>query len=107
MYLGSRFLKIREHDCGYREREALLSQLVIEIFAPNVNKLSVLSETYSDIFVSGPNDPLGRTTRAEHSIDTGDSRSVKYRIPVHLNKVVNRQVNDMLGRGLIRPSNSP
>ena len=85
------------------------SQLVIETSAPTVNKLSVLLETYSDIFVSGPNDPLGRTTRAEQSIDTGDSRPVKqrpYRIPVHLNKVVDRQVNDMLERGLIRP-NSP
>ena len=86
------------------------SQLVIETSAPTVNKLSVLLETYSDIFVSGPNEPLGRTTRAEHSIDTGDSRPVKqrpYRIPVHLNKVVDRQVNDMLERGLIRSSNSP
>ena len=85
------------------------SQLVIETSAPTVNKLSVLLETYSDIFVSGPNDPLDRTTRAEHPIDTGDSRPVKqrpYRIPVYLNKVVDRQVNDMLERGLNRPSNS-
>ena len=85
------------------------SQLVIETSAPTVNKLSVLLETYSDIFVSGPNDPLDRTTRAEHPIDTGDSRPVKqrpYRIPVYLKKVVDRQVNDMLERGLNRPSNS-
>ena len=73
-------------------------------------KLSVLLENYSDIFVNGPNDPLGRTTLAEHPIDTGDSRPVKqrpYRIPVHLNAVVNNQVNDMLERGIIRASNSP
>ena len=30
-----------------------------------------------------------------------------YRIPVHLNAVVNNQVNDMLERGIIRASNSP
>ena len=30
-----------------------------------------------------------------------------YRIPIHLNKVVNNQVNDMLDRGLIQLSNSP
>ena len=30
-----------------------------------------------------------------------------YRIPVHLNTVVNKQVNDMIERGVIRPSNSP
>ena len=75
-----------------------------------MNKLSVLLESYSDIFVNGPSDPLGLTTRTEHVIDTGDNRPVKqrpYRIPVHLNKVVNNQVNDMLDRGLIQPSNSP
>ena len=84
--------------------------LKIETTAPTVNKLSVLLENYSDIFVNGPNDPLGRTTLAEHPIDTGDSRPVKqrpYRIPVHLNAVVNNQVNDMLERGIIRASNSP
>ena len=36
--------------------------LVIETTAPTVNKLSVLLDNYSDIFVSEPNDPLGRTT---------------------------------------------
>ncbi|CAB4034456.1 Retrovirus-related Pol poly, partial [Paramuricea clavata] len=84
--------------------------LVIETTAPTVNKLRVLIDNYSDIFVSGPNDPLGRTTLAEYSIDTGDSRPVKqrpYRVPVHLNTVVNKQVNDMIERGAIRSSNSP
>jgi hypothetical protein len=84
--------------------------LIVEATAATVNKLSVLLEEYSDIFVNGPNDTLGLTTRAEHVIDTGDSRPVKhrpYRIPVHLNKVVNKQVDDMLERGLVRPSNSP
>ena len=53
----------------------------------------------------GPNDPLSITTLTEHSIGTGDSRPAKqslYRIPV-----VDRQVNDMLEKGFIRPSNSP
>ena len=84
--------------------------LVIETTAPTVNKLSVLLDNYSDIFVSGPNEHLGRTTLAEHSIDTGDSRPVKeraYRIPVHLNTVVNKQVNDMIERGVIRSGDSP
>ena len=84
--------------------------LKIETTAPTVNKLSVLLENYSDIFVNGPNDPLGRTTLVEHPIGTGDSRPVKqwpYRIPVHLNAVVNNQVNDMLERDIIRASNSP
>jgi hypothetical protein len=84
--------------------------LLIEAAAPTINKLSVLLQKYAVVFVNGPDDPLGRTNDAEHSIDTGDSRPVKqrpYRIPVHLNKVVNNQVDEMLARGLIRPSDSP
>ena len=84
-------------------------ELILEITAPIVNKFGVLLENYSDFFVNGPSDPLGRATQAEHWINTGDSRPVKqkpYRIPVHLNKVVNKQVNDMLERSLICPSNS-
>ena len=114
LYLGADFLKsgsmIVDIANGKLSWPTGESQLVIETSAPTVKKLSVLLETYSDMFISGPNDPLGRTTRAEHSIDTGDSRPVKqwpYRIPVNLNKVVDRQVNDMLERGLIHPSNSP
>ena len=81
----------------------------METTTPSVNKLSVLLENYSDVFVNGSNDPLGRTTEAEH-IDTGDSHPIKqrpYRIPVHLHTVVNQQVNEILERGLIRPGTSP
>ncbi len=67
-------------------------------------------ENYADVFVNGPNDPLGCTRDTEHLIDTGDSRPIKqrpYRIPVHLQTVVNQQVAEMLERGLIRSSTSP
>ena len=112
--LGADFLKsggmvvdIANSKLSWMTGEA---ELIVEATSPTVNKLSVLLESYSDIFVNGPSDPLGLTTRAEHVIDTGDSRPVKqrpYRIPVHLKKVVNNQVNDMLDRGLIQPSNCP
>ena len=84
--------------------------LAVELTTPSVNKLSVLLENYADVFVNGPNDPLGCTRDTEHSINTGDSRPTKqcpYRIPVHLQTVVNQQVADMLERGLIRSSTSP
>ena len=84
--------------------------LTVEAAVPAVNKLSVLLESYSDVFVTDPQDPLGRTTLAEHYIDTGDSRPVKqrpYRIPVHLKGVVDKQISDMLDRGIIQPSDSP
>jgi hypothetical protein len=84
--------------------------LVVEFTTPSVNKLSVLLENYADVFVNGPNDPLGCTRDTEHLIDTGDSRPIKqrpYRIPVHLQTVVHQQVAEMLERGLIRSSTSP
>ena len=44
--------------------------LVVELTTPSVNKLSVLLENYADVFVNGPNDPLGCTRDMEHLIDT-------------------------------------
>ena len=105
--LGGMVVDIANSKLSWKTGEA---ELIVETTSPTVNKLSVLLESYSDIFVNGQSDPLGLTTRAEHAIDTGDSRPVKqrpYRIPVHLNKVVNNRVNDMLDRGLIQLSNSP
>jgi hypothetical protein len=43
--------------------------LVIQTTAPTVNKLSVLLDNYSDIFVRGPNEPLGRTTFISRTLD--------------------------------------
>ena len=84
--------------------------LVVELTAPSVNKLSVLLENYVDVFVNDPNDPLGCTRDTEHSINMGDSQPIKqhaYRIPVHLQIIVDQQVADMLERGLVRSSTSP
>ena len=53
--------------------------LPLEAAAPTINQLSVLLEKYSQVFVNGPDDPLGRTCAVEHSIDTGDSRPIKQR----------------------------
>ncbi len=75
--LGADFLKsggmvvdIANSKLSWMTGEA---ELIVEATSPTVNKLSVLLESYSDIFVNGPSDPLGLTTRAEHVIDTGDS----------------------------------
>jgi hypothetical protein len=111
---GTDFLKVNGMVVNIaRERlswDSGETRLLIEAAVPTINKLSVLLEKYAEVFVNGLDDPLGRTEDAEHSIDTGTSRPVKqrpYRIPVHLNKVVNNQVDEMLARGLIRPSDSP
>ena len=106
--LGADFLKANGMvvDIGH-ERLSWASgrvPLLIEAAAPTVNKLSVLLEKYSEVFVNGPDDPLGRTCPVEHPIDTGDTRPIKqrpYRIPVHLRQVVDQQVEEMLARGLV------
>ena len=38
-------------------------ELILETTAPTVNKLSVLLETYSDIFVNGPSELHKQNTR--------------------------------------------
>ena len=106
--LGADFLKANGMvvDIGHERLSWASGQtpLLLETAAPTINQLSVLLEKYS------PDDPLGKTCAVEHSIDTGDSRPIKqrpYRIPVHLHHVVDQQVEEMLARGLIRPSSSP
>ena len=64
---------------------------------------------YQDIFSSGDND-LGRTGRVRHSINTRAAESIRSRFrrmaPVQQAEA-DRQIRDMLKRGLIEPSTSP
>ena len=51
----------------------------------------------------------GKTTMAEHAIDTGDSRPVclhPYRVPHAYRDEVQRQVSEMLEEGVVEPSTS-
>lgn len=53
---------------------------------------------------------LGRTSMVTHSIDTGSHAPLRqrpYRVSPSERHVIDQQVNDMLQRGIIRPSNSP
>ena len=53
---------------------------------------------------------LGKTTVAEHFIDTGNATPVKVPprpIPFHYAERVSQQLEDMAKEGIIRPSNSP
>ena len=90
-------------DIGHEQLSWASGQtpLLIEAAPPTNNKLSVLLEKYSEVFVNGQDEPLGRTSAVEHSIDTGDTQPIKqrpYRIPVHLHHVVHQQVEEMLAR---------
>ncbi|XP_062599620.1 uncharacterized protein LOC134261188 [Saccostrea cucullata] len=64
---------------------------------------------YTNLFAKCDKD-LGRTGIVKHRIDTGDSHPIKIsprRVPAHLTDEVDQQLNDMLERGVIEPSNSP
>ena len=53
---------------------------------------------------------LGRTDVVKHQINTGDSRPIKQqprRIPAHLTEEVSKNIDDMLAKGVIKPSSSP
>ena len=63
----------------------------------------------ADIF-SAPNEPLGRTDRVTHRIDTGSSPPLRLpyrRLPLSKKQALEDEVDKMLDEGIIRPSDSP
>ncbi|XP_071483922.1 uncharacterized protein [Diadema antillarum] len=72
---------------------------------PQLNKLSV----YQDVFSKGDHD-LGRTDRITHSIHTSCEAPIRQRPrrpPMGQREEIERQVQDMLDRGIITPSSNP
>ena len=88
-------------DLFNRSSEHLSEQHVCEL-------RSFLLE-FQDVFAKSDHD-LGRTGLVKHTIDTGDSRPVKQplrRVPIHKRLEEERQVKEMLEKGVIEESNSP
>ena len=72
-------------------------------------KFKNLFQKYCDVFAFS-DDQLGRTLLVQHSIDTGDAMPIKqrpYRTTPENKQEIDRQVDDMLQRGLIQESVSP
>ena len=72
-------------------------------------KFKELFNKYRDIFAFS-DDQLGRTSLIQHTIDTGDAHPIKqrpYRTSPEAKQEIDRQVNDMLQRGIIQESVSP
>ena len=72
-------------------------------------KFENLFQKYRDVFAFS-DDQLGRTSLVQHTIDTGDAMPVKqrpYRTTPENKQEINRQVDDMLQRGIIQKSVSP
>lgn len=76
---------------------------------PQKQELKHLLIMNADVFSKNDQD-LGRTDIVQHSIDTGDTRPIKQaprRLPQVHQEEADRQVKDMLNRGVIKPSQSP
>ena len=78
----------------------------------NDDQKSVLTDLlveFSDVFAKSSDD-FGRTQVVKHSIDTGDAKPIRQpprRIPFGQREEVDKQLNQMLEKGLIEPSSSP
>mgnify|MGYP001546096517 CR=1 FL=1 len=74
-----------------------------------VNQLKKALIRYQDVFAKSPED-MGLTDRVEHVIDTGDARPIRLpvrRQPIALQEIEKEEVEKMLKRNIIAPSNSP
>jgi hypothetical protein len=65
---------------------------------------------YAEIFHNEENNDFKSTKIIEHRIETEDSPPIKkapYKVPFALRQEMNRQVQTMFDKGVIRPSHSP
>ena len=69
-------------------------------------KFKNLFNKYRNVFAF-PGDQLGRTSLVQHVIDTGDAMPIKqrpYRVSPDVKKEIDRQVEEMLEKGIIQES---
>ena len=72
-------------------------------------KIAALLCEYSDIFSSCPDD-IGRTGKAQHRIQTGESKPIRQqarRLPMHKRQEAEEQTQQMHDKRVIEPSSSP
>ena len=102
-----------DNSMQYRELPAHLQPLVenasSKLTSEQTEQLSSALARYADVFV-GPDGNLGRTQMVKHTIDTGNSKPIKLpprRLPIHQKQIAEQEINTMLEKGVIEPSNSP
>eukprot|EP00794_Sanderia_malayensis_P016602 gene16602-biopygen14025 len=89
--------------CTLQELETAISS---SLSSHDRNQLFQTLLEYPDVFNNG----LGHTTVISHKINTGDSPPIRQhprRLPYHYRGEVDKQVQDMLTQGVIKPSTSP
>ena len=123
--VGGKLISIKEEDleesvCENQTEQAdpldlppylldLYHRSIIYVHPSKHHLIANLLSKYKDIFSAGDHD-LGRTDWTKHPIKTkvtAPTRERPRRTPVGLRAEVDRQVKDLLERGIIEPSNSP
>ena len=89
--------------------EDLFNRTVMDMDTRQRREVAKLLNKYSDVFSKSDND-IGRTGIIKHKIPTGNTLPIKERprrVPEHMNKEVDMQIDNMLKENVIKPSTSP
>ncbi|KRX34141.1 Retrovirus-related Pol polyprotein from transposon 17.6, partial [Trichinella murrelli] len=89
--------------------EKLLDEVAQRTTSEKLDKLRGLLTDFADVFSTYDGD-LGRTTRTEHHINTGDAQPIRLcprRIPWHFREQMDGLLTDMINKDIIEPSTSP
>lgn len=98
-------------DCTTTEKEFLdqFEMDTSEMTADQVKQVHDLLIEFKDVFSQGDFD-IGHTTTVKHRVDLKDETPFKHRhrrIPPSMYQEVKEHLQELLGAGIIRPSNSP
>jgi transposase InsO family protein len=93
-----------------REVREKLEQKLDHLSTTEKQALLPVIEEYIDLFYNESTGVLPTKTKGYHEIKTGDALPIKkipYRVPFALRKVMRRQLDEMLAKGVITPCASP
>lgn len=91
------------------DREMLKMMVSSHLASEERSSLLELLGSYIQLFDIGTS-PLGVAKGVYHTVDTGDAAPLRqrpYRVSASERAVIDKEVSDMLSRGIIRPSSSP
>ena len=91
--------------------ELTLHEFRLEHITNDAQKQNLIDlfRSYANVFATSDSD-IGRTTLAEHNIDTGDASPIyqkQYRIAYNDISEIDRQVGTMHAKGIVEDANSP
>ena len=108
---------VRRVEAVASSYEGVVPDHLIDLFNKSSEKLDESQKEqlkqflieFQDVFSKNSSD-IGFTDLVKHRINTADSKPIKqrpYRIPLAKREAAEKEIQDMLNRGIIEPSNSP